>query len=131
MPYFIAGGCIDVMDRSCLDECPVDCIYEGQRKLYIQPGECIDCGACEPVCPESAIYADWTSPAGEREFLADNERFFSEPLPGRAEPIGSPGGSGGVDAAGADTPLVQSWRTAKAPQPDGPPASPSHRPPGR
>ncbi|MDQ4008453.1 MAG: 4Fe-4S binding protein, partial [Actinomycetota bacterium] len=51
MTYVIMDGCIDVTDRSCIEECPVDCIYEGSRKLYIQPGECIDCGACEPVCP--------------------------------------------------------------------------------
>ena len=42
MPYVIAAACIDVMDRSCMDECPVDCIYEGDRKLYVNPFECID-----------------------------------------------------------------------------------------
>ena len=44
MPYVIAAACIDVMDRSCMDECPVDCIFEGDRKLYVNPFECIDCG---------------------------------------------------------------------------------------
>lgn len=109
MPYFIAGPCIDVMDRSCLDECPVDCIYEGDRKLYINPAECIDCGACEPVCPEGAIYVDWRAPADVAEFAADNARFFAEPLPGLPEPLGSPGGSGRVGRIGADTPMVRSW----------------------
>ena len=42
---------MDVKDKSCIEECPVDCIYEGGRMLYIQPDECVDCGACEPVCP--------------------------------------------------------------------------------
>jgi NAD-dependent dihydropyrimidine dehydrogenase PreA subunit len=56
MTYVIAEPCIDVMDKACLDECPVDCIYEGPTKLYIQPDECVDCGACEPVCPVEAIY---------------------------------------------------------------------------
>ena len=55
MPYVIASACIDVNDKSCVEECPVDCIYEGERKSYINPKECIDCGACEPVCPVEAI----------------------------------------------------------------------------
>lgn len=45
MTYVIAEPCVDVLDRSCVEECPVDCIYEGSRMLYIQPDECIDCGA--------------------------------------------------------------------------------------
>ena len=45
MPYVIAAACIDVTDKSCIDECPVDCIYEGDRKMYISPARCIDCGA--------------------------------------------------------------------------------------
>ena len=47
--YVIAEPCIDVLDRACVEECPVDCIYEGARALYIHPDECVDCGACEPV----------------------------------------------------------------------------------
>ena len=58
MPYVIASACIDVNDKSCVEECPVDCIYEGDRKSYINPKECIDCGACEPVCPVEAISQD-------------------------------------------------------------------------
>ncbi len=58
MPYVIASACIDVNDKSCVEECPVDCIYEGERKSYINPKECIDCGACEPVCPVEAITQD-------------------------------------------------------------------------
>jgi NAD-dependent dihydropyrimidine dehydrogenase PreA subunit len=69
--YVITEACVDVMDQSCVRECPVDCIYEGVRQLWIHPGECIDCGACESVCPESAIYyeADLTpdlEPARDR-----------------------------------------------------------------
>jgi NAD-dependent dihydropyrimidine dehydrogenase PreA subunit len=109
MPYFIAEPCIDVMDKSCIDECPVDCIYEGVRKLYINSRECIDCGACEPACPETAIFVDWKAPAEMAEFAEDNQRFFAEPLPGRGEPVGNPGGSGRIGRIGADTPLVGSW----------------------
>ena len=54
--YVITEACVDVKDNSCVRECPVDCIYEGDRQLWIHPAECIDCGACESVCPENAIY---------------------------------------------------------------------------
>ena len=57
MTYVIAEPCVDVKDLTCVDECPVDCIYEGERMLYIHPDECVDCGACEPVCPNKAISA--------------------------------------------------------------------------
>ena len=55
MTYIIGLPCVDVKDRACVEECPVDCIYEGNRMLYIHPEECVDCGACEPVCPVEAI----------------------------------------------------------------------------
>jgi NAD-dependent dihydropyrimidine dehydrogenase PreA subunit len=111
MPYFIAAPCIDVMDKSCVEECPVDCIYEGERKLYINPHECISCGACEPACPQEAIFVDFKPPAETKEFVADNERFFTGPLPGRTEPVGNPGGSERSGPIGADTPLVREWST--------------------
>jgi NAD-dependent dihydropyrimidine dehydrogenase PreA subunit len=106
MPYVIASPCIDVMDKSCTEECPVDCIYEGDRKLYINPKECIDCGACEPVCPVEAISQDRRVPEEDQEFTEDNRRFFLETLPGRDEPLGAPGGAHKVGAIGVDTPLV-------------------------
>ena len=108
MPYVIAGPCIDVMDKSCIEECPVDCIYEGERKLYINPKECIDCGACEPICPMEAISQDRRVPEENAGFVEDNRRFFTEPLPGRGEPLGTPGGSRKTGPIGVDTPLVTS-----------------------
>ena len=59
MTYIIAQPCVDVLDRACVEECPVDCIYEGKRMLYIHPDECVDCGACEPVCPVEAIFYEY------------------------------------------------------------------------
>jgi NAD-dependent dihydropyrimidine dehydrogenase PreA subunit len=111
MAYVIGSACIDVMDRSCMQECPVDCIYEGERKLYINPVECIDCGACEPVCPEEAIAADRRIAVEQREFVDDNARFFTEPLPGRSEPVGTPGSATGLGPLGVDTPLVSGYGT--------------------
>jgi NAD-dependent dihydropyrimidine dehydrogenase PreA subunit len=105
MPYVIAGPCIDVMDKSCIEECPGDCIYEGERKLYINPKECIDCGACEPVCPVEAISQD-RRVGDELDFVEDNRRFFTDVLAGRDEPIGAPGGSHTTGAIGVDTPMV-------------------------
>lgn len=55
MAFVIGEPCVDVKDMTCIEECPVDCIYEGERMLYIHPTECIDCAACEPVCPVEAI----------------------------------------------------------------------------
>jgi NAD-dependent dihydropyrimidine dehydrogenase PreA subunit len=106
MPYFIAADCLDVLDKSCIEECPVDCIYEGDRKMYINPRECIDCGACEPVCPVSAINSDLRLSEDETLWRDDNAAFFDNVLPGRDAPLGSPGGTGGVSPVGVDTPLV-------------------------
>jgi NAD-dependent dihydropyrimidine dehydrogenase PreA subunit len=111
MTYVIAEPCIDVKDRACVDECPVDCIYEGERSLYIQPDECIDCGACEPVCPVQAIFYEDDLPPEWMRFREDNARFFSERLPGAGEAIGSPGGAAKVGPIPVDTPLVAAHST--------------------
>ena len=106
MVYVIAEPCVDVMDRACVAECPVDCIYEGGRSLYIHPDECVDCGACEPVCPVLAIYYEDDLPADWRRYQEDNARCFAEPRPGRTVPLGSPGGASRTGPTGRDTPLV-------------------------
>jgi NAD-dependent dihydropyrimidine dehydrogenase PreA subunit len=106
MPYVIAAPCVDVMDRSCVEECPVDCIYEGERKLYVNPKECIDCGACEPVCPVEAITQDRRVAPEHEAFVEDNRRFFTDVLPGRDAPLGAPGGAHTTGPIGVDTPLV-------------------------
>lgn len=51
MTYVIAQPCVDVKDRACVEECPVDCSYEGGRSLDIHPDGGVDCGACESVRP--------------------------------------------------------------------------------
>src|ERR1700733_5945009 len=77
MTYVIAEPCIDVKDKSCLEECPVNCIYEGERMLYIHPDECVDCGACEPVCPVEAIFYEDEVPPKWFKFIAAGEDFVS------------------------------------------------------
>jgi len=98
MTYVIAEPCIDVKDKSCIEECPVDCIYEGERMLYIQPDECVDCGACEPVCPVEAIYYEDDVPSQWQGFKGYNSEFFNE--------LVSPGGASKVGATGKDHPVV-------------------------
>ncbi|WP_440713316.1 ferredoxin [Gordonia sp. FQ] len=106
MTYVIAEPCVDVMDRACVEECPVDCIYEGGRSLYIHPDECVDCGACEPVCPVEAIFYEDDLPEEWAPYLTDNADFFEKCLPGRESPLGSPGGAMKLGATGTDAPLV-------------------------
>ncbi|MDQ6523396.1 ferredoxin family protein [Nocardioides sp. LHD-245] len=98
MTYVIAQPCVDVKDRACVDECPVDCIYEGPRMLYVQPDECVDCGACEPVCPAEAIFYEDDLPDAWSPFLAANAEAFAA--------VGSPGGAGASGPLAEDAPLV-------------------------
>jgi NAD-dependent dihydropyrimidine dehydrogenase PreA subunit len=91
--------CVDVKDKACVDECPVDCIYEAERMLYIHPDECVDCGACEPVCPVEAIYYEDDLPEELRPYYAVNVEFFSQ--------IGSPGGASKLGSEALDHPLVR------------------------
>lgn len=76
MPYVITEACVDIMDRSCLEQCPVDCIEPGTRMLYINPDFCIDCGACEPVCPQGAIHLDANVPAELSAYTEINSEAF-------------------------------------------------------
>ena len=75
----------------------------GSRKLYISPAECIDCGACEPVCPVEAISQDRAVEPDHEAHVEDNARFFDDVLSGRDEPLGAPGGATGVSPVGVDT----------------------------
>ena len=81
MAYVIAEPCIDVLDISCVSVCPVDCIHyeEGvDRKLFIDPNECIDCGACEPECPVNAIFPEDQVPAEWANYTAIDATWFNE-----------------------------------------------------
>ena len=84
----------------------MDSMYEGARSLYINPDECVDCGACKPACRVGAIYYETDLPEDELQHLADNAAFFHETLPGRDRPLGSPGGAAHIGPLGVDTPLV-------------------------
>jgi len=81
MTYVIALPCVDLKDKTCIEECPVDCIYEGERMLYIHPDECIDCGACEPECPVTAIFPEEDVPAEQKQYVQINRDVFKSQNP--------------------------------------------------
>ena len=81
MPYVITESCIGTKDKSCIDVCPVDCIYEGEEMLYIHPDECIDCGACEPECPVTAIFPEEDVPANMKKYVQINRDVFKGDAP--------------------------------------------------
>ena len=82
MTYIIAEPCIDVKDKACVEVCAVDCIHpvdgEGVPMLYIDPDECIDCGACEPECPVEAIFAEEDLPEEWNKYLEINAAYFRD-----------------------------------------------------
>jgi NAD-dependent dihydropyrimidine dehydrogenase PreA subunit len=97
--YVIAQPCVDLKDLACVEECPVDCIYEGNRMLYIHPDECVDCGACEPVCPVEAIYYEDDTPEQWKDYYTANVDFFND--------LGSPGGASKLGKIDKDHPLIE------------------------
>mgnify|MGYP000288809593 FL=1 len=58
MTFVVVDACIKCKYMDCIEVCPVDCFYEGDNMLVINPDECIDCGVCEPECPVEAILPD-------------------------------------------------------------------------
>lgn len=88
MTYVITTPCIDVQDQACVEVCPVDCIHfdEGKdRMLYINPDECIDCGACEPACPVTAIFAEDDVPGDQSAYKEINVVWYSDKDDARAK----------------------------------------------
>ncbi len=55
MTYVVTDACVQCKYTDCVEVCPVDCFYEGENMLVINPDECIDCGVCEAECPIDAI----------------------------------------------------------------------------
>ena len=109
MTYVVTSTCIDVKDGICQKVCPVECIYEGGRMMYIQPDECINCGICVSVCPVQAIFEDVDVPAVERPFIDANVEFFGATVTG----WGAPGGVDAQHVSRLDAPLVRDFVPAK------------------
>ncbi len=90
--YVITDPCVDVMDRSCMEVCPVDCIHTGDdldggldRICYIDPNECIGCNLCLPACPVGAIFTADGPPAAPSAWVALNALWFTDRDAARAE----------------------------------------------
>lgn len=91
MTWVITKLCLDCKDTECVEVCPVDCIYEltvaeddpefPKNMLYIHPGECIDCAACEPACPWQAIFEDSQVPAIFADDTELNAKVFEKHPP--------------------------------------------------
>jgi len=87
MAYIIAEPCIGVKDTACVEVCPVDCIHPTKQEadafakaeqLYIDPETCIDCGACEPVCPVTAIFPLDELPEKWKDFTPKNAAYYGK-----------------------------------------------------
>ena len=76
MTYVVTEDCIKCKYTDCVEVCPVDCFYEGENMLVINPSECIDCGVCEPECPAEAILPDTED--GLEKWLELNTKFSAE-----------------------------------------------------
>ncbi|MCH8010678.1 MAG: ferredoxin family protein [Candidatus Marinimicrobia bacterium] len=97
MTYIITEPCVGICDTACVEVCPVDCIHFTQddcgetameegfdpegKQLYIDPEECIDCGACEPECPVEAIFEESEVPEEWTDFIAVNYEHFGQKVP--------------------------------------------------
>ena len=87
MTYVVTETCIDLKDKSCIEVCPVDCIHEvdADRMVYIDPDECIDCGACVDPCPVDAIFAEEDVPSAQQAYVAINKDYFKDQAGARRE----------------------------------------------
>ena len=96
MTYIVKDECIKCKLTDCVEVCPVDCFYEGDNMLVINPDECIDCGVCVPECPVDAIIEDtedidnkwyklneeysnkWSNITKKKDPLPDAEKYKDE-----------------------------------------------------
>lgn len=85
--YVITDPCIGTKDTACVDACPVDCIhptkddpeFEKATMLYVDPDECIDCGACLPACPVTAIYeSEDDTPSNQQDLIEANKQWYQD-----------------------------------------------------
>ena len=96
MAFIVGDACVKCKLTDCVEVCPVDCFYEGDNMLVINPDECIDCGVCVPECPVDAIIEDtedidnkwyklneeysnkWSNITKKKDPLPDAEKYKDE-----------------------------------------------------
>jgi len=118
MAFVITQPCIDTRDQACVEVCPVDCIHfeaDSDRMLYINPAECIDCGACQPACPVQAIFPERDLPDPMKQFAALNASWYADPAPVRAAVAGMPAGPGSTRSTEGGEAAPAAPAAAKAP----------------
>ncbi len=98
MAHVVTGACDGCKYTDCVVVCPVECFYEGETSVYINPDECIDCEACVPECPVEAIYYEDDVPDDQKQYVQINaEKTLGGELPNiteKREPLGGPNCSG-------------------------------------
>lgn len=85
MTYLVTDNCIRCKHMDCVTVCPVDCFYEGENMLVINPDECIDCGVCQPECPVDAIFSDLELAEPDRSKWIDINVTYSSKWPNITE----------------------------------------------
>jgi ferredoxin len=85
MALVITEPCIDVKDKACVNVCPIDCIHEADRMLFIDQDVCIDCGMCEQECPVAAIFFEDDLPPAMNHFRDLNKLLMADRAAGNAE----------------------------------------------
>lgn len=77
MAMVVTEPCFNCKFTDCAVVCPAECFHEGESMLFINPDECIDCGACVPECPVHAIYHEDVVPLSWRDYIALNREMAS------------------------------------------------------
>ncbi len=72
MAFVVCEPCRDCKYTDCVAVCPMECFYQDEKMLYIDPADCIDCEACVPECPVEAIFHDSNVPAQWVSFIQIN-----------------------------------------------------------
>ena len=78
MTHVVCEPCRDCKYTDCVVVCPVSCFHEGDRMLYIDPEECIDCEACVPECPVEAIFLDHNVPSEWESYVQLNAEMAAQ-----------------------------------------------------
>ncbi len=89
MAYVVTAPCFACKYTDCVVVCPCECFREGEKMLYIDPNDCIDCDACIPECPVEAIFYEANVPPQWQEFIALNAELSQQcpPITERKQPL--------------------------------------------
>jgi len=94
MTHVVCEPCYNCKYTDCVVVCPVESFREGEKILYIDPDECIDCEACVPECPVEAIFHEDNVPDEWKDYIELNAEMApqcpkitekKEPLAGKED----------------------------------------------